>query len=119
LAEYLAAMSVGGVRAFSKTGDTRIPAGVDTVGFEVPFTPRTGGFHDDQPGAAGSAGLMVGRHLFGGTPVPHQKGLVRGGKDSVAKFEAANRVGGEQMRERHTKPLAYLIASDKGWHMGK
>jgi hypothetical protein len=44
---------------------------------------------------------------------------VRGGKDTVAKFEAANRVGGEQMRERHIKPLAYLIASSQDWHMGK
>jgi hypothetical protein len=119
LAEYLAVMSVGGIRAFSKTGNARIPAGVDTVGFEGTFTSRTGGFHDDQPGAAGGAGLMVGRHLFGGTPVPRQKGLVRGRKDTVTKLEAANLVGGEQMRERHIKPLAYLIASSKDWHMGK
>jgi hypothetical protein len=119
LAEYLAAMSVGGIRAFSKTGNARIPAGVDNVGFEVPFTPRTGGFHDHEARAAGGAGLMVGRHLFGGTPIPRQKGLMRGRKDAVAKFETANLVGGEQMRERHIEPLAYLIASDKDWHMGK
>jgi hypothetical protein len=119
LAEYLAVMSVGGIRALSKTGDARIPAGVDNVGFEGPFTSRTGGFHHDQPGAAGGAGLMVGRNLFGGTPIPRQKGLMRGGKDAVANFEAANLVGGEQMRKRHIKPFVYLIASDQDWHMGK
>jgi hypothetical protein len=119
LAEYLAVMSVDGIRGFSKTGDARIPAGVDTGGFKGSFTSRTGGFHDDQPGATGGAGLMVGRNLFGWTPIPRHNGLVRRGKDAVAKFEAANLVGREQMRERHIKPRVYLIASNKDWHMGK
>jgi hypothetical protein len=38
-------------------------------------------------------------------------GLVRGGKDTVANFEAANLAGSEQLRERHIKPLACMIAS--------
>jgi hypothetical protein len=119
LAEYLAAMSVNGIRAFPKARNARIPAGIDTVGFEVPFTPRTGRFHNDQPGTASSASLMVGRHLFVGAPIPRQKRLVRGGKDTVAKLKAANLVRGEQMRERHIKPLVYLIASSQDWHVGK
>jgi hypothetical protein len=119
LAEYLAAMSVDGIRGFPKTGNARIPAGVDAVGLKGSFTSRTGGFHHDQPGATGGSGLMVGRHLFGWAPIPRHHGLVRGGKDAVAKFEAANLVGREQMRKRHIKPRVYLIASNKDWHMGK
>jgi len=70
LAEYLAAVSMDGIRAFSKTGNARIPAGVDAVGLKGSFTSRTGGFHDDQPGATGGSGLMVGRYLFGWAPIP-------------------------------------------------
>jgi hypothetical protein len=92
-------MSVDGIRAFSKTGNARILVGVDIGGCEPSFTQRTGGFQHDQSGAAGGAGLMVGRHLLAGAPVSCQDGLVRGGKDTVANFETANLVGCEQMRE--------------------